>query len=109
MSELEHRTHVLEEIRSIRTVNVELMSKMTDVCGSVRELIIELRHAQKASETQSAKLSKLEDTVRDLQMESATNKPIMDIAKRMYWSQWATIVAAVGGTAGVNWTKFFGG
>lgn len=101
--------HVLEELRSLRGAHVDLMGKMSDVCGEVRELIIELRHTQRNFDGLNDRVMKLDDIVRGIQQENATNKPIMDIAKRMYWSQWATIVAAVGGTAGVNWSKLFGG
>lgn len=101
--------HVLEELRSLRGAHSSLMGKMSDVCGELRELVIELRHTQKNYETLSDRMVKTETEIRNIQLENATNKPIMDIAKRMYWSQWATIAGAIGGTAGMNWQKLFGG
>lgn len=100
--------HILEEIRSIRTDQSAQLSKMTDLCTEIRELVIEHRHTQKDYEALNSRVFKNESDLRGLQMESATNKPIMDIAKRMYYSQWITIAAAGGGTVAMNWTKLFG-
>lgn len=105
--------HVLEELRA-------LSSRLSDVYGEMRELVVELRHTQrnndalsdrmsKSDAAMNERMSKIEESIKAIQLENATNKPLMDIAKRMYWSQWATIVAAGGGTIGINWTKFFGG
>lgn len=101
--------HVLEELRSMRGAHADLMGRLTDVCTEMRELVIELRHTQKNHEGLNERVLKIETDIRAIQLENATNRPIMDIAKRMYWSQWGTILAAIGGTAGMNWQKIFGG
>lgn len=95
-------THVLEELRT-------LSNRLSDVYGEMRELVVELRHAQKSYENLNERVLKIETDIRSIQLENATNKPIMDIAKRMYYSQWVTIGAAAAGTVGMNWTRLFGG
>lgn len=100
--------HVLEEIRSLRGAHAGLMSKMSDVCGELRELVAELRHTQKTFDEVSGQVSDLAKQVHSIQIENATNKPIMDIAKSMYRSQWMTILAALAAVAGTNSDKLFG-
>lgn len=101
--------HFLEELRSLRGAHVDLMAKMSEVCGEIRELTIELRHTQKNYDTLNERMLKNEADIREIQLENAVNRPLMDVAKRMYWSQWGTIIAAATGTVGMNWTKLFGG
>lgn len=100
--------HILEEFRSLRGAHVDVMTKMSDVCGEVRELVAELRHAQRNYESLSGRFTKLDEQVRVMQLENATNKPILDIARSMYRSQWMTILAAIGAVAGTNIDKLLG-
>lgn len=101
-------SHVLEEIRSLRGAHAGLMSKMSDVCGELRELVAELRHTQKTFDDVNSQVAELSRQVRAIQIENATNKPILDIAKSMYRSQWLTIVAAISAVAGTNLDKLVG-
>lgn len=112
--------HVLEELRSLRGAHADVLIRLTEVCSTMRELVVELKHQQRSSDALGERISrneeawkerieKLEEAVVSVQIENATNKPIMDIAKRMYWNQWITLIAAGGGTVGMNWSKLFGG
>lgn len=100
-------THILEELRSLRVAHVDLMTRMSDVCGEVRTLVSELRHTQTSFDALTGKVSEVDRQIRDIQLENATNKPILDIANSMYRSQWLTILGAVAAVIGSNWTKLF--
>lgn len=102
MSDLQH---VLAELQAQKQATVGLMTKMSDVCGEMRVLVTELRHTQASYDSMNARLSVVDQQIRAIQLESATNKPILDIAKAMYRSQWMTILAAVGAVVGSNWSK----
>lgn len=97
--------HILEELKSQRAATTELMTKMSDVCGEVRVLVTELRHTQKNYDSVNSRVDEVESQVHTIQIENATNKPILDIAKSMYRSQWVTILAAIGAVIGSNWQK----
>lgn len=102
MSDLQH---VLAELQAQKQATVGLMTKMSDVCGEMRVLVTELRHTQASYESMNTRLAAVDQQIRAIQLESATNKPILDIAKAMYRSQWMTILAAVGAVVGSNWSK----
>lgn len=102
MSDLQH---VLSELQAQKQATVGLMTKMSDVCGEMRVLVTELRHTQSSYESMNTRLAAVDQQIRAIQLESATNKPILDIAKAMYRSQWMTILAAVGAVVGSNWSK----
>lgn len=102
MSDLQH---VLAELQAQKQATVGLMTKMSDVCGEMRVLVTELRHTQASYDSMNTRLSVVDQQIRAIQLESATNKPILDIAKAMYRSQWMTILAAVGAVIGSNWSK----
>lgn len=99
-------THILEELRSMRVAHAELMTRMSDVCGEVKMLVTELRHTQQSYDSMSARVSEVDRQMRAIQLENAQNKPILDIAKSMYRSQWVTILFAIGAVLGSNWKKF---
>lgn len=100
--------HILEELRSLRIAHVDLMTRMADVCGEVRTLVSELRHTQMSYDSMSTRVNEVDRQIRAIQLENATNKPILDIAKAMYRSQWLTILAAIGAVVGSNWPKLIG-
>ncbi len=100
--------HILEELRSLRGAHVGLMTKMSDVCGEVRELVGELRHTQKSFDDAITRVAEVEREIHAIQLENATNKPILDIARSMYRSQWLTILAAISAVAGTNLDKWLG-
>lgn len=102
MSDLQH---VLTELQAQKQATVGLMTKMSDVCGEMRVLVTELRHTQSSYESMNTRLAAVDQQIRAIQLESATNKPILDIAKAMYRSQWMTILAAAGAVIGSNWSK----
>lgn len=104
MSDLQH---VLEELRSQKAATNQLVTKMSDVCVEVRVLVTELRHTQKSYDSVNSRVDDIEGQMRLIQLENATNKPILDIAKSMYRSQWVTILAAIGAVVGSNWPKLF--
>lgn len=104
MSDLQH---VLEELRSQKAATNQLVTKMSDVCVEVRVLVTELRHTQKSYDSVNSRVDDIEGQMRLIQLENATNKPILDIAKSMYRSQWITILAAIGAVIGSNWPKLF--
>lgn len=99
--------HILEELKSQRLAHVDLMTKMTDVCGEVRVLVSELRHTQKNYDGLSSRVIETEKQVRTIQLENAGNKIIMDIANSMLRRQWMTMFAAAVALIGSNWQKFF--
>lgn len=102
MSDLQH---VLSELQAQKAATVGLMAKMSDVCGEMRVLVTELRHTQSSYDSMNTRLTAVDQQIRAIQLESATNKPILDIAKAMYRSQWMTILAALGAVIGSNWSK----
>lgn len=97
--------HILEELRQQRIAHVDLMTKMTDVCGEVRVLVSELRHTQKNYDAINSRMGEAEKQVRAIQLENAGNKLIMDIANSMLRRQWMTMFAAVVAVVGSNWQK----
>jgi predicted nuclease with TOPRIM domain len=100
----------LEEMREMRRGQVELFTKMSELCGQVRELVVELRHTQKDYELSDSRVSKLEADVRTLQVDSALNKPIMDIVRNINRNMWMTIIGAMiaVSASAVDWSKFMG-
>lgn len=98
--------HILEELKLQRAAHVDLVTKMTDVCGEVRVLVSELRHTQKNYEAINDRVGDMEKQVRNIQLENAGNKLIMDIANSMLRRQWMTMFAAVAAVVGSNWQKF---
>lgn len=104
MSDLQH---VLAELQSQKSATVDLMAKMSDVCGEMRVLVTELRHTQASYDSMNVRLTEIDRQVRAIQLESATNKPILDIANSMYRAQWLTMLSAIGAVIGSNWTKLF--
>jgi hypothetical protein len=93
---------VMEEMRAIKAMHVDSMSKLGELCGNVRELVVELRHTQKGFDEVSVRVKTLEAQMHAIQIEGAVNKPILDIAKSMSRSVWiaiATAVLAVGMTS----------
>lgn len=105
MSDLQH---VLQEIQAQKSATASLMAKMSEVCGEMRVLVTELRHTQTSYESMNMRLTVIDQQIRAIQLESATNKPILDIAKAMYRSQWITIIAAAGVAVASNWSKLIG-
>ena len=97
--------HILEELRTQRLAHVDLMTKMTDVCGEVRVLVSELRHTQKNYDALNTRVAESEKQIRVVQLENAGNKIIMDIANSMLRRQWMTMFAAVAAVIGTNWQK----
>jgi predicted nuclease with TOPRIM domain len=100
----------LEEMREMRTNQAALMSKLSELCGQVRELVVELRHTQQNYKIVDDRVLKIEQEVRQLQLDGALNKPILDIAKAMNNKMWMTIIGAIIaiGAGGVDWSKFIG-
>lgn len=102
---------LLEEFRTIKTMHTESISKISDLCGEVRELVIELRHTQKDQDELKRMVESTQKDVTDLRLVNAGNEPILDIAKSMYRNQMITIGGAVAAVAGTNipFAKLFGG
>lgn len=96
-----------EEMREMRLNQADLMSKISELCSQVRELVVELRHTQKDYELTVSRVAALEHDMRALQMESALNKPILDIAKSINSKMWLAIVGAIVSIAatGIDWHK----
>lgn len=94
----------------MRRNQADLMSKLSELCGQVKELVVELRHTQQNYKIVDDRVHKLEDEVQALKLDNALNKPILDIARSMNNKMWMTIVGAVIaiGASGVDWTKFMG-
>lgn len=92
-------------------VQSEVISKLSELSAQIRELVIELRHTQQQHQTHEGRLAKVEESVRALQLDSAMNKPILDIARQINTKMIITIVTAVIAVAGMNvdWSKFVGG
>ncbi len=99
--------HVLEEIRSMRGAHIELMTQMAGVCGEVKTLVTELRHTKDSFDSVSLRVGDAEKQIHAMQIESAHNKPILDIAKSMYRSTLLTIVTAAAAVIGTNLDKIF--
>lgn len=91
-------------------VQTEVITKLSELSAQIRELVIELRHTQRQHETHEGRLTKVEEAVRALQLESAMNKPILDIARAMNTKMWVTIATALLAVGGMNvdWSKFVG-
>ena len=100
---------VMEEMRSIKAMHVDSMAKLGELCSDVRALVIELRHTQKGFEEVSGRVGEVEKQVHAMQIENATNRPILDIARSMNRNVWLAIGAAVLAVAGTNYDKFSGG
>ena len=102
---------LLDEFRTIKTMHTESISKISDLCGEVRELVIELRHTQKDHDELQSQVKEIKMEVTDIRLLNAGNEPFLDIAKSMHRNQMMTIVGAVTAVAGTNmpWTKLFGG
>lgn len=98
--------NILQELKSQRDAHVELVMKMTDVCGEVRVLVSELRHTQKNYDAINDRMGEVEKQVRGIQLENAGNKIIMDIANSMLRRQAMTMLAAAAAVIGSNWQKF---
>jgi hypothetical protein len=99
---------VMEEMKVIKAMHVDSMCKLGELCGDVRELVVELRHTQKGFEDMSARVGDVEKQVHAMQIESATNRPILDIAKSMNRNVWLSIGAGVLAVAGTNFDKLAG-
>lgn len=87
------------------------MTKMSEVCIQMRELVTELRHTQRNYDSLNERMLKTENDIRSLQIDAALNKPILDIAKSINNRMWATILTAAAGVGAmqVDWHKLFGG
>lgn len=96
-----------EEMREVRRSLTEMGTKFSELCGTVRELVVELRHTQKDYELTVTRIAALEHDMRALQMESALNKPILDIAKSINSKMWLAIAGALISIAatGIDWHK----
>jgi hypothetical protein len=94
----------------MRGAHVDLMGEMGQLCVQVRELVIELRHTQRTMEINNSRMDKVEEDIRSLQLESALNKPILDIARSINTKMWLTICSgAIAVSAStVNWSAFAG-
>ena len=99
---------VMEEMRAIKAMHVDSMSKLGELCGDVRALVIELRHTQKGFDDLAGRIGEVEKQTHAMQIENAENRPILDIARSMNRNVWMTIGAAVLAVAGTNYDKFFG-
>lgn len=99
---------VMEEMRAIKAMHMDSMSKLGELCSDVRALVIELRHTQKGSEELNGRIGELEKEMHAVQLENATNKPILDIARSMNRSVWMTIAAAIVAVIGTNYDKLVG-
>jgi len=102
---------LLDEFRTIKTMHTESISKISDLCGEVRELVIELRHTQKDHDELKGQVESIKRDVTDIRLINASNEPFLDIARSMHRNQMMTIVGAVTAVAGTNmpWSRLFGG
>lgn len=100
---------VMEEMRAIKAMHVDSMSKLGELCSDVRALVIELRHTQKGFEDLTGRVIEVEKQTHAMQIENATNRPILEIARSMNRNVWLAIGAAVLAVAGTNYDKFSGG
>lgn len=94
-------SHVLEEMRSMRGTHGELLGEMRELCGSVRELTLELKHTQRNFDSLDVRVGKAEGDIKALQLESALNKPILDIARAMNTKMWVSLIGAAATVGGV--------
>lgn len=101
--------HVIEEMRLMRTAHLDMTAKVAEMCGSIRELVVKIDHVDKRFDAHAQRMKEQEAMIREIQLENASNKPLMDIARSMYRMQWATIVAAIGAVGGPEFLKLFGG
>lgn len=99
---------IMEEMRSIKAMHADSMSKLGELCSDVRALVIELRHTQKWFEDVSGRIGEVEKQIHALQIESATNRPIMEIARSMNRNVWLAIGSAVVAIAGTNYDRLLG-
>ena len=100
--------HVLEELRSMRSAHIELMTQMGNVCGEVKCLVTELRHTKDSFDSVSIRVSDVEQQIQAMAIESAQNKPILDIARSMNRNLWVSIFAGMAAVAGTNLDKLAG-
>jgi hypothetical protein len=100
---------VMEEMRAIKAMHVDSMSKLGELCSDVRALVIELRHTQKGFEDLTGRVIEVEKQTHAMQIENATNRPILEIARSMNRNVWLAIGAAVLAVAGTNYDKLSGG
>ena len=100
----------VEEMREMRRNHGELTLRLSELCGKVGELVAELRHTQQNNKIIEERVTRQEDALRTLQLESALNKPILDIAKSINSKMWIAIIGAVisVGAGNIDWTKFIG-
>lgn len=89
----------------------EVISKLSELSAQIRELVIELRHTQRSHEGHEGRIVKLEDGMRQVQLDAAMNKPVLDVVRGINNRMWVTIITAAIGVAAMNvdWTKAFGG
>jgi flagellin-like hook-associated protein FlgL len=102
---------VMEELRIIKAMHTESMSRIADLCGEMKGLVVELRHAQKDNESTKKDVEELKDHVMEIRLQNATNQSFFDTAKSMQKAQWITIMAAAAAVTGTNlpFAKMFGG
>lgn len=100
---------VMEELRAIKTMHNENVSKLGELCSEVRSLVVELRHTQKGFDDVSTRIGEVEKQVHAIQIENATNKPILEIARSMNRNMWLTMGGALLAVTGTNLDKFIGG
>ncbi len=102
---------LLDEFRTIKTMHTESISKISDLCGEVRELVIELRHTQKDHDELQSQVKEIKLEVTDIRLLNAGNEPFLDIAKSMHRNQLTTMIGAFSAVVGTNvpWSKLFGG
>lgn len=107
----DHSPLVMEELRLIKSLHTESMSRIADLCGELKGLVVELRHAQKDGESTKKDVEELKDLVTELRLQNATNQSFFDTAKSMQKAQWITIIASASAVAGTNLpiAKLFGG
>ena len=55
-----------DEFRTIKAMHTESISKISDLCGEVRELVIELRHTQKDHDELQSQVKEIKLEVTDL-------------------------------------------
>lgn len=99
-------------------VQTEVISKLSELSAQIRELVIELRHTQSKHETQDlrmdkqdARMERVEESIRQIQLEAALNKPILDIARAINTKMWLTILgsAVAVSASAMDWSKLVGG
>lgn len=100
--------HFAEEMRLMRATHTDMMKEMSEVCGSIRELVVKIDNADKRFDFHGDRLTKVEKRIRDIELENASNRPMLDIARQMYKMQWVTIIAATSAVGGPEILKMFG-